>query len=752
MGPTNTSISGSDGSTDWSAQPWFAQVKEVSGDSKVKVKVDKDKLEVKSKNGDSGDFAWASRVVPLAGQTAAIVQLELDEDTKVKNGTVTFQARLSSASPWQTVHSFADDESAATFNGQSYDLATELGGALTDTTEIRFRADKTNNSNGENKIKLTSLTISGTGQATGGTSTSLRTDRTLVGDAASVIVTMTLTADEAVSGITPSALNIIDTEANGGGVVGDACTDPSPASGSIATGGGSIDFTYTCTIEASSVTALPAELLFAANATSLDATFATAVSNSVLIASPLTYQVTVDDPITAAPITNIASISEYGLEASEPGICYTVADNGGSGDDDAFYTINQTTGVFTRVGDLDVSNVEAITDSVDGTTTYAANGGTWGTINRTSGVFSSIGSFGTAGGSAGAISLNDVDGLAVASDGTYYGTQRRGSAEDLLFQIDPTTGAHVPNAFESSPGSGTFVDYLVIETEGVVPGNQDDIDDIAIDPVTGVMYATANGGSPNDDYLVIIDRETAVVTVVANITLSGTQLDDMEGLSYRGTQLVGTSGANSNQDDDTYFAINQTTGVATVLGGPGFPDADFESLSCPTTVTEVPGGNTIPPTDSNEVVTNTTTQSIDGTIYSDQNGNGVYDVGTDIPLPGVVVVITDSNGGVYNVTTNVNGEYSQAVAAGSTTTNVDESTLPPSSILVPIGDNTDPNTVTVPPGGSVTDNRGYLTPSLDPDFALIGDRVWYDTNLDGIQDPDEPGIFGVTVTLTGTDD
>ena len=35
--------------------------------------------------------------------------------------------------------------------------------------------------------------------------------------------------------------------------------------------------------------------------------------------------------------------------------------------------------------------------------------------------------------------------------------------------------------------------------------------------------------------------------------------------------------------------------------------------------------------------------------------------------------------------------------------------------------------------------------------AAVGDRVWTDTNGNGIQDPGEPGLGGVTVTLTGTD-
>ncbi|MDG6219538.1 MAG: SdrD B-like domain-containing protein, partial [Candidatus Thermoplasmatota archaeon] len=34
-----------------------------------------------------------------------------------------------------------------------------------------------------------------------------------------------------------------------------------------------------------------------------------------------------------------------------------------------------------------------------------------------------------------------------------------------------------------------------------------------------------------------------------------------------------------------------------------------------------------------------------------------------------------------------------------------------------------------------------------PDYAKVGDTVWYDVNEDGIQDPNEQGIEGVKVTL-----
>ena len=43
----------------------------------------------------------------------------------------------------------------------------------------------------------------------------------------------------------------------------------------------------------------------------------------------------------------------------------------------------------------------------------------------------------------------------------------------------------------------------------------------------------------------------------------------------------------------------------------------------------------------------------------------------------------------------------------------------------------------------------YYKPT-QPNEAVIGDSVWYDYDADGIRDPGEPGIPGVTVTVTGS--
>jgi uncharacterized repeat protein (TIGR01451 family) len=107
---------------------------------------------------------------------------------------------------------------------------------------------------------------------------------------------------------------------------------------------------------------------------------------------------------------------------------------------------------------------------------------------------------------------------------------------------------------------------------------------------------------------------------------------------------------------------------------------------------------------------------VDGTIYSDTNTDGVYTLGIDVPLPSVIVVVTDSLGGVYTLTTDSNGYFSQTVPAGSTVVDVRDSTLPAGSTLTP--GNTDPTTLIVPVGETATDNTGYVAPAA-PDLRIV---------------------------------
>ncbi len=129
-------------------------------------------------------------------------------------------------------------------------------------------------------------------------------------------------------------------------------------------------------------------------------------------------------------------------------------------------------------------------------------------------------------------------------------------------------------------------------------------------------------------------------------------------------------------------------------------------------------------------------------IWLDLNGDGVLDPGED-GIEGVTVEITDANGNVYTTTTDANGDYLFE-------------NLPPGDFDVQV---TYPGATYSPPGAdSDVDATGAVTVTLNSGansgtgdagvlVASLSDVVWVDLNADGLQDPGEPGVEGVTVNL-----
>ena len=140
---------------------------------------------------------------------------------------------------------------------------------------------------------------------------------------------------------------------------------------------------------------------------------------------------------------------------------------------------------------------------------------------------------------------------------------------------------------------------------------------------------------------------------------------------------------------------------------------------------------------------------VEGTIYIDNDGDGIYSSTVDTALPDITVTITDSNGTTYTVMTDANGYYSQTVPAGNTDVDVDDSTLPGHLIgLTPndpngTGDNTDPGDTDVPLGGVGVENAGYLPPSL------VEGTIYIDNDGDGIYSSTvDTALPDITVTIT----
>ena len=158
-------------------------------------------------------------------------------------------------------------------------------------------------------------------------------------------------------------------------------------------------------------------------------------------------------------------------------------------------------------------------------------------------------------------------------------------------------------------------------------------------------------------------------------------------------------------------------------------------------------------------------------LWQDNNNNGQVNPG-EPGLAGVTVVLLMGGSPVATTTTDASGNYTFTGLMSGT---YQVAVTPPPGYVSTIPTTLNPNgnvdgddnglTPTVA-GGPIVSNPIDLTPGNEPvvvtstgttvnttlDFGLwqpsqIGDRVWYDVNGNGTQDPGETGFAGVTVTL-----
>ena len=309
------------------------------------------------------------------------------------------------------------------------------------------------------------------------------------------------------------------------------------------------------------VTCVLGDMIAGANATvniALTAPFTTGTITNTAVASG-----NETDPL-AGNNTSNENTTVQNLNVNQ--LCYMVADNGGGGGGNDLFTAIDTADFSPVTNETNfgigtgTSGIEAIAYNSATGVVYAANVGQLGTLSTATGLFQALPlAFGTGGGSLGNISLNNVDGLTYDStSGVMYGSHARGG-NDLLLQINMATGAHIPNAF------GAGIDYVQITP---VVGNTI-VDDIAVDPTTGIMYASTNNGG-STDRLASVNKLTGVTTNISLITVP-----DIEGMGTDPTgQLWGTSGTQG-----VLYEIDKVTGVGsngrTIDNG-----GDYESIDC----------------------------------------------------------------------------------------------------------------------------------------------------------------------------
>ncbi|TWI69502.1 SdrD B-like protein [Pseudoduganella lurida] len=168
----------------------------------------------------------------------------------------------------------------------------------------------------------------------------------------------------------------------------------------------------------------------------------------------------------------------------------------------------------------------------------------------------------------------------------------------------------------------------------------------------------------------------------------------------------------------------------------------------------VTAGKTIDPADAGLYKTAT----LGNRVWFDCDGDGIQD-SNESGIKGVKVTLLDTNGkAVTSTTTNAAGEYSFAgLKPGTYSVQFDKSALPSGYIITKqnagtndaIDSDIDANGLS----HKVTLASGEVNNTIDAgvtEAAVIGDRVWLDSNANGIQDSGETGVANVAVTLTDT--
>lgn len=260
-----------------------------------------------------------------------------------------------------------------------------------------------------------------------------------------------------------------------------------------------------------------------------------------------------------------------------------------------------------------------------------------------------------------------------------------------------------------------------------------------------VLVLPAGGGQVTFTYTYVNTGEVAlrVDSIVDDNGTPNNPADDLLVCTPNVVLLPGESGTCSINlpitQNHQNVAVVSATPVVEDFGG------SFE---------EIPGAPPVTAEDDAVVNVATPVGSIGDRVWLDQNGNGIQDAG-EPGVPGVTVRLLNSAGDqvLATVQTDSNGIYTFGnLQADSYIVEFD---LPSGFVFSPykVGSNNnvdsdaDRNT-----GRSPLINLGAGQNIVTVDAGVyqpvsIGDRVWNDLNNNGIQDPGEPGLPNITVTL-----
>jgi protocatechuate 3,4-dioxygenase beta subunit len=305
-----------------------------------------------------------------------------------------------------------------------------------------------------------------------------------------------------------------------------------------------------------------------------------------------------------------------------------------------------------------------------------------------------------------------------------------------------------------------------------------DAKDSDADPVTGITAPVTVGPLNRLDTTVDAGIKTTTKAALGNYVWLDANLDGIQDPTEKGIAGVKVTVYNAagqpvastvTDADGKYFFPNLDPGVYTV---------GFENLPAGTVFSPTGAGTTATDSDVNPTTGRTApvtlaagdvnltvdagvgpkpTGGLGNYVWYDDNNNGIQDA-TEKGVPGVIATLKDAAGNtIASAVTDGSGFYNfPNLTPGTNAYNVTFSNLPPDYSFTqstgPVTDalNSDANVVTGVTGNA-TVVAGQTNPNVDAGIvkpsAAIGDRVWLDTDKDGIQDLNEPGVGGVTVTL-----
>lgn len=276
--------------------------------------------------------------------------------------------------------------------------------------------------------------------------------------------------------------------------------------------------------------------------------------------------------------------------------CYAIADervvNNVPDGADTLVKLDTSNGQPTVIGLTGTLDAEAMAFGPN-LTLYTVENGFLGTVNSSTGAFTAAASrLDATGPLRPVLSPNppiDVDGLVYSPErGLFFASVRRmlNSAPDLLFAIDPATAQIKRDYF------GAGVDYIVVQPLGIDGQVLTDIDDLALDPVDGTLYAAMNSGGYGGEF-VRIDPDAQTATPLVQFRYAqddpdplraGQIIDDIEGLSFFNSGILygSTGDAAPLRDRNRLYQINAGDGTGEIVGE--FPPGlgDYEALACAT--------------------------------------------------------------------------------------------------------------------------------------------------------------------------